>query len=440
MLDEIKYKTRKFSEDYVWFSKHNVNESWKEGYKALFFKADSSVNLFAEIEGDSYRIFFDKIDSKRQDVQHRNLYCVLLSEGKRGSDSSKAMFRLLSNYFIGGKRNEIQTLFDEHFTAEFIDSIYERNRDSEVETQIHEHFNAIVEQLQDVEFQHEVATKDNSYIFTTYESKANAFFTELELITNNEQIEGIVSLVMTGNSVETEYLKEFDYSKFSRGLCLSMTTVEGDRIEKTIKFVKSIVLSSPPIKISYTQGERLVADGCAIQIIYSNGSTTEPKPVTDDEISGFDSQKVGTQKLTVTYEGCTTSFEVTVKPPFSTVGTPTIQNAPNPDETETENVISRVLSRMKSEPSFWKYIIITSCIILMLILAVKSCVTNSGSDSTKENGSKQELQYSTKPTDSSKESMTDTLRIKTDSCKNSTANTLKNNADSCKKTTKDTLK
>ena len=268
MLDEIKYKTRKFSEDYVWFSTNNVNESWKEGYKALFFKADSSVNLFAEIEGDSYRIFFDKIDSKRQDVQHRNLYCVLLSEGKRGSDSAKAMFRLLSNYFIGGKRNEIQNLFDEHFTAEFIDSIYERNRDSEVEAQIHEHFNAIVEQLQDVEFQHEVATKDNSYIFTTYESKANAFFTELELITNNEQIEGIVSLVMTGNSVETEYLKEFDYSKFSRGLCLSMTTVEGDRIEKKIKFVKSIVLSSPPAKISYTQGETFVANGCVIQINY----------------------------------------------------------------------------------------------------------------------------------------------------------------------------
>lgn len=431
MLDEIKYKTRKFSEDYIWFSSNNVNESWKVGYKALFFKADSSVNLFAEIEGDSYRIFFDKIDSKRQDVQHRNLYCVLLSEGKRGSDSAKAMFRLLSNYFIGGKRNEIQNLFDEHFTAEFIDSIYERNRDSEVEAQIHEHLNAIVEQLHDVEFQHEVATKDNSYIFTTYESKANAFFTELELITNNEQIEGIVSLVMTGNSVETEYLKEFDYSKFSRGLCLSMTTVEGDRIEKKIKFVKSIVLSSPPAKISYTQGEKFVADGCAIKINYSNG-TTETKPVTDDEISGFDTQKVGTQKLTVTYEGCTTSFEVTVKPPFTTVGTTTIQNAPN-GKTEGKTMETDWISKILSNPGYRRLLILSAAIILTLIVAVKSCWNRSGKNSEDKSPEQKEQQCSPQSHDSCKKSSTDTLKIKADSCKKPTQDTLDIKADSLKK-------
>jgi len=445
MLDEIKYKTRKFSEDYVWFSTNNVNESWKKGYKALFFNADSSVNLFAEIENDSYRIFFDKIDSKRQDVQHRNLYCVLLSEGKRGSDSSKAMFCLLSNYFLGGKRNEIQNLFDEHFSAEFIDSIYERNRDSEVEAQIHEHFYAIVEQLQDVDFQHEYATNDNSYIFTTYDSEVNAFFTELEFITNNKPIEGIVSLVMTGNSVELKYLKEFDYSRFSRGLCLSMSNVEGGRIEKTIKTVVSIEISSLPTKTTYTQGERFVADGCVIRITYSNG-TTETKNVTDDEISGFDTQKVGAQKITVTYEGCTTSFEVTVNAPFDTVGTTTIQNAPkgnntkNPETEENDSPLSTILSRIKSDQSFRKLLIITSVIILALLFMVRSCVKKSGNGSEKNSPEQKEQPSSPQSPDSSKKSTTDTLKIKVDSCKEFTKVSLGIKADSCKKSTKDTLK
>ncbi|MBR4326955.1 MAG: bacterial Ig-like domain-containing protein [Bacteroidales bacterium] len=437
MLDEIKYKTRKFSEDYVWFSTNNVNESWKEGYKALFFNADSSVNLFAEIENDSYRIFFDKIDSKRQDVQHRNLYCVLLSEGKRGSDSSKAMFCLLSNYFLGGKRNEIQNLFDEHFTAEFIDSIYERNRDSEVEAQIHEHFNAIVEQLQDVEFQHEVATKDNSYNFTTYESKANAFFTELEFITNNKPIEGIVSLVMTGNSVETKFLKEFDYTKFSRGLCLSMTTVEGGRIEKTIKFVKSIELSSCPVKTTYKQGEKFVAGGCVIRITYSNG-TTETKAVTDDEISGFDPQKVGTQKLVVTYEGCTTSFEVTVTP-FTTEGTASGQNAQETEQ-KTENKFVQIVCMIRSNPSYRNLLIIMSIIILALLVMVRSCVKRSGNGSEENSPKPTEQQCSPQSPDSCKKSTTDSQKIKVDSCKEFTKDSLGIKADSCKKSTKDTLK
>lgn len=329
MLDEIKYKTRKFSEDYVWFSSNNVNESWKEGYKALFFKADSSVNFFAEIEDDSYRIFFDKIDSKRQDVQHRNLYCVLLSEGKRGSNSAKAMFRLLSNYFIGKKRSEIQQLFDEHFTANFIDTIYERNRDSAVEDQIHEHLNAIVEQLQDVEFQHEVATNNNSYIFTTYDSKANAFFTELEFITNNNPIEGIVSLVMTGNSVETKFLKEFDYSKFSRGLCLSMTTVEGDKIEKTIKEL-------PPVTEPEPQPEPQL-------------TSVDPKS-TDDTSDDNSPQKEGTTST---------------------------QNAP--EKQEETDLIEKIKNYVSSTPLSKLLPILSIILILTLVIVVRSCSKNDSS-------------------------------------------------------------
>lgn len=329
MLDEIKYKTRKFSEDYIWFSTNNVNESWKDGYKALFFKADSSVNLFAEIENDSYRIFFDKIGSKRQDVQHRNLYCVLLSEGKRGSDSAKAMFRLLSNYLIGGKRNEIQNLFDEYFTAEFIDSVYEKNRDSEVEAQIHEHFNAIVEQLQDVDFQHEVATKNNSYIFTTYDSKANAFFTELEFITNSEPIKGIVSLVMTGNSVENKYLKEFDYSKFSRGLCLSMTTVEGEIIEKIIKEL-------PP--------------------------ETKPEKQPDEQTKTVDPMKT---------DG--TSDDNSPR----TEGTTSIQNAS--EEPKETDLIEKIKNLVSSSPLSKLLPILSIILILTLIIVVRSCSKNDSS-------------------------------------------------------------
>lgn len=407
MLDEIKYKTRKFSEDYIWFSTNNVNESWKEGYKALFFKADSSVNLFAEIENDSYRIFFDKIDSKRQDVQHRNLYCVLLSEGKRGSDSAKAMFRLLSNYFIGKKRSEIQQLFDEHFTAEFIDTIYERNTEPEVEEQIHEHLNAIVEKLQNVEFQRVIASKNNSYIFTTYDSNANAFFTDLEFITNNKPISGIVSLVMTGNSLETKFLKEFDYSKFSRGLCLSMTTVENGRIVKKIKTVVSIEISALPTKQVYTQGEKLVIDGCVIEIKYSNG-TTENKTVTDDEIKGFNTQNIGKQKVTIICEDCTTSFEVTVKPPFP-IGEPT----PSPTVIIKEPPEEDFVSKISSNQILKRFLILLAVIILTLILAVRSCWKKSGENSPSKSSSTKEQKLSQDSLKNSTKS-NDTLKVKFD--------------------------
>ena len=64
---------------------------------------------------------------------------------------------------------------------------------------------------------------------------------------------------------------------------------------------------------------------------------------------------------------------------------------------------------------------------------VRSCAKKSGINSIKENGSKQELQYSTKPTDSCKKSSTDTLKIKADSCKKPTQDTLDIKADSLKK-------
>ena len=240
MLEEIKFKTRKGNEDYIWFSHDKVDEAWKRGYLDLFFKTDNNVNLFAEIDGDSYRVFFDKINSfKRLDNQGpdgkgRIIYNTLLAQGKRGSDSAKAMFKLLANIFLADQTIKVSKLFDEHFTAEYIESIYDNARTEDVESQVHIHLSEIIGELPDVEFNHESIIKGNTYIFAPRDKNINGFFTELELITNIQPVDGVVSLVMTDNSVENKWLKDFYYKKFSCGLCLSSKNVEGNIIERTI--------------------------------------------------------------------------------------------------------------------------------------------------------------------------------------------------------------
>ena len=64
-------------------------------------------------------------------------------------------------------------------------------------------------------------------------------------------------------------------------------------------------------KTVYVQGEWLDVSGGELKLCYNDGSY---KTVTlyTDMVSGFDSSVIGTQTLTVTYEGETTTFEVTV--------------------------------------------------------------------------------------------------------------------------------
>ena len=78
--------------------------------------------------------------------------------------------------------------------------------------------------------------------------------------------------------------------------------------------VESIAVTKQPDKTVYQQGEGLDLTGMEITAFYSD-DTTKVMAVTPDMVSGYDPQKIGAQPLTVTYEGKTTTFVVTVEEP-----------------------------------------------------------------------------------------------------------------------------
>ncbi len=78
--------------------------------------------------------------------------------------------------------------------------------------------------------------------------------------------------------------------------------------------VESIAVTRQPDKTVYQQGEALDLTGMEITAFYSD-DTTKVMAVTPDMVSGYDPQKIGAQPLTVTYEGKTTTFVVTVEEP-----------------------------------------------------------------------------------------------------------------------------
>lgn len=75
----------------------------------------------------------------------------------------------------------------------------------------------------------------------------------------------------------------------------------------------SISVTTYPQKTSYLIGEALDLTGLVLTATYSDGSK---KTVTEDySVSGFDSSSAGTKTITVSFDGKTTTFTVTVKEP-----------------------------------------------------------------------------------------------------------------------------
>lgn len=74
--------------------------------------------------------------------------------------------------------------------------------------------------------------------------------------------------------------------------------------------LSSIEIASNPSKTTYFTGEQLDTSGLSVKLNYANGSS---KTITDGfDVSGFDNQTVGTNTLTVSYGGKTTTFTVTI--------------------------------------------------------------------------------------------------------------------------------
>ena len=75
--------------------------------------------------------------------------------------------------------------------------------------------------------------------------------------------------------------------------------------------VTDMTITALPRKLTYGQGEELNTAGLELTVTYNNGATQ--KVTTGFTVSGYDKNKVGSQTVTVSYEGKTATFTVTVQ-------------------------------------------------------------------------------------------------------------------------------
>ncbi|CZT56382.1 Bacterial Ig-like domain (group 3) [Eubacteriaceae bacterium CHKCI005] len=94
-----------------------------------------------------------------------------------------------------------------------------------------------------------------------------------------------------------------------------VVTYEGSQTTFSItveeKKAQRISMQNNPTKTTYVEGEELNVAGGTVRVWYSDGSTQDVS-LTSEMCTGFDGNKVGTQTITVTYEGMTTSFDILV--------------------------------------------------------------------------------------------------------------------------------
>ena len=75
------------------------------------------------------------------------------------------------------------------------------------------------------------------------------------------------------------------------------------------KSLSSIAVTTKPTKLTYIEGTALDTTNMALTLTYDNGTT---EPVTFGWTTAYDSTSTGTKTVTVTYEGKTATFDVTV--------------------------------------------------------------------------------------------------------------------------------
>lgn len=80
------------------------------------------------------------------------------------------------------------------------------------------------------------------------------------------------------------------------------------KVEATLESIKV----TEPDKTEYVEGEELDLTGMTVTAVYSDGREV-PVDLKDVKVDGYDKDRVGTQTITVTYEGKEAAFTVTVK-------------------------------------------------------------------------------------------------------------------------------
>ena len=110
----------------------------------------------------------------------------------------------------------------------------------------------------------------------------------------------------------------FDISK--EGVQTVTVTCSGNTVTFQVQVVETIVTSVAvqklPTKTQYVQNgkETLDLTGGTLLVTYNDGTTAEI-PMTGDMVASFDNTQLGTTKVGLKYEDCTTEFQVTIVAP-----------------------------------------------------------------------------------------------------------------------------
>lgn len=272
-LNEISIKARSKTHDFIWFSSNPKSSSWFDKYKSFFNDSEHLLNCTVEIDSDNYKLYFGKIYSQKRDhVNRRTYYTLQVENGKRGSISSKYMYKLICVYLSNvykplhtsidyyhkckkeedsSKYNDIQnrikeeiskskisTLLDEEFPDEYLSSIFpvKPPLSIEVEAEIQDKLKKVIDELpfEDTSFSNE--DKSNEIlVFDTMKAKLNLFLSELKKITNNEPISKKIALILTNGPLSSEDLYSFDQKEYSKVVCLTTNNAQSETLPLVYK-------------------------------------------------------------------------------------------------------------------------------------------------------------------------------------------------------------
>ena len=164
------------------------------------------------------------------------------------------------------------------------------------------------------------------------------------------------TIEMTKESGETEIISmtsSMVTGYNSNKLGTQTLTVTYDGLSQTFPVtVEDYELNSlfitPPTKRNYEYGESLDLTGGKVTTKMASGAIKESTNMTASMISGFDNTKVGSQKITVTYDGKSNSFTISVKDLIKGISMNTQPNKTNYDFGANLDVSGATITVVKS--------------------------------------------------------------------------------------------
>ena len=208
-------------------------------------------------------------------------------------------------------------------------------------------FNDDDEYIQTIEITY---TKDGVTKRTTYPVTTKDYFDKIKIqglktdYTYGEQLDldnATVSKVSASGrvtdtvSITKDMVSGYDSKK--EGTQVLTIKYSGKEANKTVNVkdnVLAISMNKNPDKITYSYGSNINLVGAKLNVVKNSG--TKVIEITEDMISGYNPEKSGVQTITVTYEGKTTEFAVTVESKPETPEEPENPTTPSKDNTNTE--------------------------------------------------------------------------------------------------------